>query len=130
MEKHLQLKPSVLAERYKFRQRKQNEGENVAQYIVVLKKKSKSCEFGMWLEESIQYQFVCGISNEAIRQRLFAADTLDYPRLIIIYICRFHTHSRKAKSMKAAEIYNHTFHMYFMNSFKLTQLCAYNNNNK
>lgn len=80
MEKHLQPKPSVLAERYKFRQRQQNEGESVAQYIVVLKKMSKSCDFGTWLEESIRDQFVCGISNEVIRQRLFAEDTLDYSK--------------------------------------------------
>ncbi|XP_050561601.1 uncharacterized protein LOC126912631 [Spodoptera frugiperda] len=80
MEKHLKPKPSILAERFKFRQRKQKEGENIADYLAALKKLSKTCELGLWLEESIRDQFVCGISSEVIRQRLFAEDKLDYAK--------------------------------------------------
>ncbi|XP_073963079.1 uncharacterized protein [Choristoneura fumiferana] len=92
LEKHLQPKPSVLAERFKFRQRKQGNGENLAEYVAVLKRMSKTCEFGNWLEESLRDQLVCGISSEVIRQRLFTEDTLDFVKAY-----------RMAVSMEAAE---------------------------
>lgn len=80
LEKHLQPKPSILAERYKFRHRKQNCDETVSDYVAVLKKMSKTCEFKTWLEESLRDQFVCGIRCETIRQRLFTEDDLDFAR--------------------------------------------------
>lgn len=61
MGRHLQTKPSELAERYKFRHRKQKDGESISEYTAVLKKMSKTCEFGSWLEESLRDQLVCGI---------------------------------------------------------------------
>lgn len=78
MGRHLQPKPSVLAERYKFRHRKQNQGEGIAEYVAVLKRMSKSCEFGSWLTESLRDQLVCGIISDVIRQRLFAEQELDF----------------------------------------------------
>ncbi|XP_052740894.1 uncharacterized protein K02A2.6-like [Bicyclus anynana] len=78
LEKHLQPKPSILAERFKFRHRKQREGESIAEYVAILKCLSKTCEFGNWLEESLRDQFVCGITSETIRQRLFAEEKLDF----------------------------------------------------
>ncbi|XP_052742135.1 uncharacterized protein LOC128198847 [Bicyclus anynana] len=78
LEKHLQPKPSILAERFKFRHRKQTEGESIAEYVAILKCLSKTCEFGNWLEESLRDQFVCGITSETIRQRLFAEEKLDF----------------------------------------------------
>ncbi|XP_063892717.1 uncharacterized protein LOC135117411 [Helicoverpa armigera] len=80
MGKHLQPKPSELAERYKFRHRKQKEGETISEYVAVLKKMSKTCEFGSWLEESLRDQLVCGIASENIRQRLFAESKLDFAK--------------------------------------------------
>ncbi|KAM3956741.1 uncharacterized protein ACR2FA_009314 [Aphomia sociella] len=92
LEKHLQPKPSILAERYKFRQRKQGSSETVSDYVAVLKKLSKTCEFGAWLEDSLRDQFVCGIRCESIRQRLFQEDKLDFSKAY-----------RFAISMEAAE---------------------------
>ncbi|XP_028168860.1 uncharacterized protein LOC114358897 [Ostrinia furnacalis] len=40
MTKHLQPKPSILAERYKFRNRKQKPDESIAEYMAVLKRMS------------------------------------------------------------------------------------------
>ncbi|XP_026325937.1 uncharacterized protein LOC113234708 [Hyposmocoma kahamanoa] len=80
LEGHLQPKPSELAERYKFRHRTQNSGETIAEYITVLKRMSKTCEFGNWLEESLRDQLVCGIISDTIRQRLFAESKLDFKR--------------------------------------------------
>lgn len=80
MANHLQPKPSELAERYKFRHRKQGDTESIADYVAVLKKMSKTCEFGSGLQESLRDQLVCGIKSETIRQRLFAESKLDFTK--------------------------------------------------
>lgn len=46
MANHLQPKPSILAERYTFRQRKQTPGESIANYVAELRRLSKHCGFG------------------------------------------------------------------------------------
>jgi hypothetical protein len=91
LEQYLQPKPSILSERYKFRHRKQN-NETISEYVAVLKKMSKTCEFGSWLEDSLRDQLVCGISSETIRQRLFTEDQIDFRRAYAL-----------AVSMEAAE---------------------------
>ncbi|XP_050344615.1 uncharacterized protein LOC126769742 [Nymphalis io] len=78
--KHLQPKPSILAERFKFRQRIQINGESISEYTAELKKMSKTCEFGSWLEESLRDQLVCGLSSDVIRQRIFAEEHLDFKK--------------------------------------------------
>lgn len=69
---HLQPAPSVLAERFRFRQRRQNGTETVAEYVAELKKLSRYCKFGDGLNENLRDQFVCGLKSDLIRQRLFA----------------------------------------------------------
>ncbi|XP_059048931.1 uncharacterized protein LOC131844146 [Achroia grisella] len=73
---HLQPKPSPLAERYKFRQRRQTDNESISDYVAVLKKLCKNCDFGSTLEDNIRDQLVCGIRSDVIRQRLFAEEKL------------------------------------------------------
>ncbi|XP_045763828.1 uncharacterized protein LOC123866353 [Maniola jurtina] len=75
---HLQPKPSVMAERYRFRQRRQGANENVSQYVSELKKLAKYCDFGGNLEENLRDQLVCGLKCDMTRQRLFAKDNLSY----------------------------------------------------
>ncbi|XP_061724707.1 uncharacterized protein K02A2.6-like [Cydia pomonella] len=90
---HLQPTPSVLAERYRFRQRRQNNGENIATYVAELKKLARECKFDATLNENLRDQFVCGLRSDIIRQRLFAEeDTLTYTNAI-----------RIATSLEAAE---------------------------
>ncbi|XP_051164949.1 uncharacterized protein LOC127283881 [Leptopilina boulardi] len=43
---HLQPKPSIIFERYKFKECKQKDGENVKKFIANLKRLSLNCEFG------------------------------------------------------------------------------------
>lgn len=78
MRKHLQPKQSVMAERYRFRQRRQASDEKVSQYISELKKLSKYCDFAATLEDNLRDQIVCGLRSDLIRQRLFAEDNLTY----------------------------------------------------
>ncbi|KAM3955701.1 uncharacterized protein ACR2FA_010382 [Aphomia sociella] len=93
MEAHLQPRPSILAERYKFHHKKQNTNEKIMEYIADLKKMSRTCDFGKWLDESLRDQLVCGLASEVIRQRLFAEDKLDFNKA-----CRL------ALNMESAEI--------------------------
>ncbi|XP_049886964.1 uncharacterized protein LOC126381524 [Pectinophora gossypiella] len=74
MRQHLQPTPSALAERYRYRQRRQNAGENIAVYVAELKRLSKHCKFEANLCENLRDQFVCGLRSDVIRQRLFAED--------------------------------------------------------
>lgn len=71
---HLQPAPSALAERYRFRLRKQGPDENIATYIAELKKLARNCKFDSNLNENLRDQFVCGMKSDIIRQRLFAED--------------------------------------------------------
>lgn len=49
MKGHLQPRPSLLAERFRFRQRVQKEEEMVPEYLAELKRLSKNCKF--WGEQ-------------------------------------------------------------------------------
>ncbi|KAL0869007.1 hypothetical protein ABMA27_007328 [Loxostege sticticalis] len=86
LQTHLQPKPSTLAERYRFRQRRQHVEESIANYVADLKKLTRYCEFGSQLEENMRDQFVCGLRSETIRQRLFAEENLSYNRAISLAI--------------------------------------------
>ncbi|KAL4705614.1 hypothetical protein ACJJTC_012861 [Scirpophaga incertulas] len=74
MQSYLQPTPSALAERYHFRQRRQNVGENISLYVAELKKLAKLCKFGGNLNENLRDEFICGLRSDIIRQRLFAED--------------------------------------------------------
>lgn len=69
VQEHLQPISSEIAERYKFRQRKQDISESVNTYIAALKKLSKNCNFGTF-----------GLRNDTIRQRLFQKKRLTYSK--------------------------------------------------
>ncbi|XP_047517455.1 uncharacterized protein K02A2.6-like isoform X1 [Pieris napi] len=86
METHLQPKPSILAERYRFRQRRQQENESIADYVADLKKLSRFCDFSTTLEDNIRDQFVCGLKSESTRQRLFAEENLCYKKAVSLAI--------------------------------------------
>lgn len=90
---HLEPTPSVLAERYRFKQRRQASEENVAAYVAELKKLARHWKFKEGLYENLRDQLVCGLRSDIIRQRLFAeADTISYTDAV-----------RLATSLEAAE---------------------------
>lgn len=92
LRQHLQPEPSSLAERYRFRQRRQGQEENIATYIAELKKLSRFCKFETSLNDNLRDQFVCGLRSDIIRQRLFAEDTISYAEAV-----------KLATSLEAAE---------------------------
>lgn len=103
MAEHLQPKPSFMAERYRFRQRRQNTGETVLQYISELKKMSKFCEFKAVLEENLRDQLVCGLKSETVRQRLFAEENLSYSNAVKIS-CAMEAAERDAAAVERESV--------------------------
>ena len=69
---HLDPKPLVIAERFKFHRRSQKEGETVAQYLAELRKLAEYCDFKDHREEALRDRLVCGIQSKAIQKRLLA----------------------------------------------------------
>ncbi|XP_037297396.1 uncharacterized protein LOC119190190 [Manduca sexta] len=74
MRNHLQPTPSSLAERFRFRQKRQGAEEDIAAYVAELKKLARNCKFAANLNENLRDQFVCGLKSDVIRQRLFGED--------------------------------------------------------
>lgn len=86
MANHLQPKPSIMAERYRFRQRRQRADENLANYIADLKRLARYCEFNSTLEDNLRDQFVCGVASDNMRQRLFAESKLTFTGAVTLAI--------------------------------------------
>ena len=82
MTNYLKPKPSVIAERYKFKECKQGVKEDIKTYVAKLMKLSENCQFGDNLEESIRDQFVWGISSANIKSRLIRDRALTYKKAI------------------------------------------------
>lgn len=82
MKEHLQPKPSVIMERYKFKECRQKDSENIRQFVTNLKKLSTYCEFGTNLNYHVRDQFVWGLRSDAIKQKLLGEKDLSCSRAI------------------------------------------------
>ena len=83
---HLKPKPLIIAERFKFHQRNQGEGESVNQYLVELRKLSKNCEFVEFLEQALRDRFVYGLSSPSIQKKLLAEADLTLKKAVEISV--------------------------------------------
>ncbi len=79
---HFSPKPIVIAERFRFHKRNQEEGESVAQYVAVLKKLWEHCAFGDHLQDALRDRLVCGLSNENIQRKLLTEEALTFQRAV------------------------------------------------
>ena len=77
---HLNPKPLVIAERFKFHCRYQKEEESIAQYIAELRKLAEHCDFKEYLQVAIRDRLDCGIQNKATQIRLLAEADLTLQR--------------------------------------------------
>ena len=75
---HLNPKPSVIAERFRFHKRDQRPSESVMSYVAELRKLSLHCNFGDNLNDTLRDRFVCGITNEATQKKLLAESVLTF----------------------------------------------------
>ena len=79
--KHLEPKPTILAERYRLHQRQQKAGESVITYMAALRCLAKECNYGAFFEETIRDKFVCGLANEGIKMKLLQENNLTLPKV-------------------------------------------------
>ncbi|KAL0147462.1 hypothetical protein M9458_057225, partial [Cirrhinus mrigala] len=86
MQDHLAPKPLLIAERFRFHKRNQNEGESIAAYIAELKKLSEHCQFGDGLNDALRDRLVCGILQESIQKRLLTEADLTFKRAVEIAV--------------------------------------------
>ena len=95
---HLNPKPPVIAERFKFHRRNQRDGETVAQYLAELRKLTEQCDFKEHLNEALRDRLVCGLRSEAIQRKLLIEENLTLQRAYEI------AHSMETANRQASEL--------------------------
>ncbi|KAL7834774.1 hypothetical protein SRHO_G00290210 [Serrasalmus rhombeus] len=81
---HFSPKPLVIAERFRFHKRSQEEGESIANFVAALKGLAEHCAFDTVLNDTIRDRLVCGLRSEAIQKRLLTEQTLTLEKAIEI----------------------------------------------
>ena len=82
LEKHYGPKNSVVAEHYKFRQRRQCPGETAQDYVAALRELAVTCNFGAMRDEMIRDQLVENTISDKICEKLFMEENLTLARAI------------------------------------------------
>lgn len=75
--KHLNPKPNLIAERFKFKERKQKQGESISTFLAVLKQMSLYCEFGDSLNHNLRDQLVWGLRKREDPETTSGGNTID-----------------------------------------------------
>lgn len=70
LQKHLNPKPLVIAERFRFHKRNQLKTESVSEYMAELRRLAEHCQFGEGLSDALRDRLVCGLHNEGTQRRL------------------------------------------------------------
>ena len=84
LESYFVPKRNVVAERYKFRSRKQNADETIDAYLTSLRELVKTCEFGTLKDETLRDQIVEKMLFRTVKQRLLAHEELDLAKTLRI----------------------------------------------
>ncbi len=82
LKSHFELKPLIIAERFKFHQQGQAPGETVAEYIAELRRLATHCEFGAYLDEVLRDRFVCGLKDEGTQKALLTETELSFAKAV------------------------------------------------
>lgn len=84
LQDHLNPKPLLIAERFRFYKRNQLKKETIAVFVAELRKLAEHCEFGGNLADTLRDRFVCGLDRENIQKRLLTERDLTFQRAIEI----------------------------------------------
>ena len=71
-------KPTEIAARFAFGERKQQATESVSDFHLALKEMAQDCIFGATLETRLRDQLVSGLSNRSTQEELLSKKDLDY----------------------------------------------------
>ena len=81
---HFEPKPLVIAERFRFYRRTQEEEESVTEFMAHLRRLATHCQFGAFLEEALRDRLVCGLRNHCIQRRLLSESNLSLQKAVEI----------------------------------------------
>ena len=81
---HLTPKTVVIAERFKFYERRQRDDESVCDFVAELRRLASKCEFGYFLEDALRDRLVCGLRDVKVRKRLLIEHDLTLVKAIEI----------------------------------------------
>ncbi|XP_068234092.1 uncharacterized protein [Palaemon carinicauda] len=84
LKNHLHPKPILIAERYKFYNRKQRPGESITDYATEQRKLAETCQFGAFPEEVLRDLFVIGLANRSAQRKLLSEQELDLKKAFSI----------------------------------------------
>ncbi|XP_037564991.1 uncharacterized protein LOC119444705 [Dermacentor silvarum] len=88
LKKHYRPSCSVLAERFKYNRRAQEEQESIEDFIVSLNHLTRKCDFGLFLQGALRDRLVAGIRREETQLALFAEDSLTFEKACKIALDR------------------------------------------
>ena len=86
LQEHLSPKPLEIAERFRFYQRNQHEGEGIFVLLTELRKLTTHCNFGGNLYEALRERLACGLQNMQIQKRLLSEAKLKYSKAVEIAV--------------------------------------------
>ena len=84
LEAYFAPKRNVVAERYKFRSRKQDADEPIDAYLTSLRELVKTCEFGTLEDEMLRDHIVEKCNSEQLKRKLLAQEDLDLAKALRI----------------------------------------------
>ena len=71
-------------DRHVFFTRNQNRNETIDQYVTDLRNKASTCDFGHLCDSLIKDRLICGVTDEAVRERLLRDADLTLAKAIDI----------------------------------------------
>ena len=74
----------VIAEHFQFHRRNQAVGESVAEYVAGLRRLTRHCEFGAYLDDTLRDRFVCRLQSKTIQKKLLTETDLTFQRAVEI----------------------------------------------
>ena len=74
LKSHLTPRRLIVAERFKFHQRTQKDGEAIATFAAELRRLASTCNFGEFLSEALRDQLVCGIRSSSTQRKLLSEE--------------------------------------------------------
>ena len=74
----------MIAERFRFYQCLQREGETIANCMAELRKLSKHCDFGDYLDTAFRDQLVCRLYHDAVQRKILAESELNLTKAVHI----------------------------------------------
>ena len=72
LQNHFQTKVITIAERFKFHQHSQVDGELIVDYTDKLRHLASTCDFERFLDQALRDRLVCGLRNTMTQKRLLA----------------------------------------------------------